>query len=109
MNWAVADPLPVDLCFEVTVEEQKIGKVWPCEPLVLRGIRGRGYIVPGDAQAFARGRTGDVAVKVVLQASRKAAFTSTTVTHYYPGSVTSDVLTIKVFDNYVPPDPNSRP
>jgi hypothetical protein len=110
LYWGVAQPLPVDLCFEVAVEDQKTGKVWPCDSLVLRqGQKSWGYIVPRDPQAFARGRTGDVPVKVVLRASRKTALTSTEVSRYYPGSVTSDVLTIKVFDRYVPPDRHNWP
>jgi hypothetical protein len=107
--WRVAMPLPADLCFEVTLQDQKTGKVYPCEPLVLRRWTARwGYFGPLDAVEFARGRTGDVPVKVVLKPSRKTALTSTEITGYYSGSITSEVHAMKVFDNYVEPDSSNR-
>jgi hypothetical protein len=107
--WNVAAPLPVDLCFEVELHDQKTGKVFPCDPLVLRkGEAHWGYVCPRDAVGFARGRTGEVPVKVVLKPSRKVALTSTEVTRYYPGSINSEVLTVQVFDNYVEPNGRDR-
>jgi hypothetical protein len=102
--WKVDRALPVDLCFEVSVIDQKTGKAYPCDPLILRrGQAHLGYIYPRDVRAFARGRSGDVPVKAVLTPSRKTALSTTDVTRYWPGSITSEVLTIRVYDNYVGP------
>lgn len=101
--WQVTQALPVDLCFEVVLREEKTGKVHPCDPLVLRrGAAHMGYFCPRDAVGFARGRTGTVGVKVVLKPSRKVALTSTEVTRYFPGSLTSGVLTVEVFEKEPP-------
>ena len=103
--WNVAAPLPVDLCFEVELHDQKTGKVYPCDPLVMRkGQAHWGYVCPRDAVGFARGRGGVVPVKVVLRPSRKVALTSTEVTRYYPASISSEALTARVFDDYVVPN-----
>jgi hypothetical protein len=102
--WNVSTPLPVDLCFEAELHDQKTGKVYPCDPLILRKGKAQwGYISPRDAVGFARGRTGEVPVRVVLRPSRKVALSSTEVAHYFPGSVRSEVLTVQVFDNFVEP------
>jgi hypothetical protein len=102
--WKADSALPVDLCFEVTLYDQKTGKVYPCDPLILRrGQALMGYIYPRDVRSFARGRSGDVPVKVVLTPSRKTALSTTDVARYWPGSITSEVLTIRVYDNYVEP------
>jgi hypothetical protein len=99
--WNVATPLPLDLCFEVELHDQKTGKVYPCDPLVMRkGQAHWGYVCPRDAVGFARGREGVVPVKVVLRPSRKVALTSTEVTRYYPGSINSEVLTAEISDDF---------
>lgn len=101
--WKVSRPLPVDLCFEVTLVEPKTGKVWPCDPLILKkGEAIWGYFSPRDAIALARGRVGEVPVKVVLKPSRKMALSTLEVTRYFPGSITSEVLTVKIFDGTEP-------
>jgi hypothetical protein len=109
-HWKADKALPVDLCFEVALIDQKTGKTYPCDPLILR--RGQaavwGYLCPRDVRAFARGRSGDVPVKAVLTPSRKTALSTTDLTRYWPGSITSDVLTVRVYDNYVEPAPGAR-
>jgi hypothetical protein len=107
--WKADKALPVDLCFEVTLIDQKTGRTYRCDPLILRrGQAHWGYIYPRDVRAFARGRSGDVPVKAVLRPSRKTALSTTDVTHYWPGSITSEVLTIRVYDNYVEPVRGAR-
>jgi hypothetical protein len=108
-HWKADKALPVDLCFEVALIDQKTGKTYPCDPLILRrGQAHWGYLYPRDVRAFARGRSGDVPVKAVLTPSRKTALSTTDVSRYWPGSITSDVLTVRVYDNYVEPAPGAR-
>jgi hypothetical protein len=107
--WNLAVALPVDLCFEVELHDLKTGKVYPCDPLVMRkGQAHWGYVSPRDAVGFALGRTGVVPVRVVLKPSRKVALTSTEVARYYPGSIRSEVLTVEVFDNDAGPGRRER-
>jgi hypothetical protein len=95
--WKVAEPLPVDLCFEASLQDLKTGKVYRCDPLVLsKGATGSGYFRPRDAAAFARGKPGDAGVQVVLTPSRKMALTLPQVKRYYARSIRSPVFKPRV-------------
>jgi hypothetical protein len=95
--------LDVDLCFEAEIHDLKTGTVYPADPIVVhRGNQGGGHIIPRDPQAFAKGREGFVKVKVVLKPSRAVALTHVDIKNYYPGTITSDELRMKVFPKVEP-------
>ncbi len=95
--WRVTKPLPVDLCFEVTIRDVEGGKTYPADSLVVRrGTTSQGFFVPRDVSAFARGKSGFVPVRVVLRPSRGLALTVPEVTRYYANEIVSDVMRMKV-------------
>ena len=73
-QWELAAPVATDLCFDVDIRDPRTGKAYPADPiLVPRGKTGRGYIAPRDFRAFARGRSDEVRMDVVLTPSRRVA------------------------------------
>jgi hypothetical protein len=114
-EWELKRTLPVDLCFDVEIRDVKTGKAYPADPIVLIGhtagpfdplsIVGpnRGYIVPRNAQEFAKGREGFVWVKVVLKPSRVLALSDPRVTKYFPEEIESAELKLKVIPKIQPP------
>lgn len=91
-------PVDVDLCFDAEIHDLKTGTVYPADPVIVRaGESRRNWVIPRDVRAFAKGRDGFVTVKVVLKPSRALALTDPEVKGYYPDTITSDELRIKVY------------
>jgi hypothetical protein len=104
--WEVAEPLDVDLCFEVELKDNKTGTVYPAEPIVLpMGKRGRGAIVPQNKRQFANERVGYRGMILELKPSRVLALSHAEVTHYFPDPMTRGELLMKV----IAPDPPKPP
>jgi hypothetical protein len=101
MSASLAD---VDLCFDVEIRDVKSGTVYPADSIVIhRGDRvHRGYITPRNAPGFAKDRDGFVTVKVILKPSRAMALTDPEVKSYYPGTIKSDELRMKVYQKIEP-------
>jgi hypothetical protein len=97
-RWHVKEALDVDLCFDVEVHDLKSGKRYPGGSLVVRrGETESGFLGPDDAKAFCAGRDGFVPVKVTLTPSRAVALSDPNVTRYYPGTITTPELRMKVY------------
>jgi hypothetical protein len=96
-TWKVDLPLPVDLCFETEILDLKTGKTYKSETLILKkGKAAYGYLCPDDVQAFAKNRTGFVDVQLRLTPSRAYALSDPGITRYFPGSITSGTLRMKI-------------
>lgn len=96
-TWKVDQPLPVDLCFESEVLDLQSGITYPAEPVILKqGKSAYGYLCPRDIQTFARNRSGFIDVQVRLTPSRAQALTDPAVTSYFPGTITSGTLRMKI-------------
>jgi hypothetical protein len=100
-QWQFNRPLPVDLCFRVDLLEEKTGKSFPCELIVVhRRSTAAGLFVPRDIHGFVANRDGFIAIKAVFKASRGLALTDPAVTRYYTGELTTGVLRLKLFTEY---------
>jgi hypothetical protein len=96
-TWQLAEALPVDLCFEVELQEVASGAVHRAEAIVvLAGRATRGYFFPHDVHRFAGGREGGLELRVVLKPSRAMALTRTDVKRYYTGTITSQPLKARI-------------
>ncbi len=94
--WSVQEPLPVDLCFDVTIRDA-VGKRFPGKPLVLpRGKIGGGHFEPRDPRGFCDGRDGFVHVEIDLKPSRSQALNDPAITSYFAWPVTSPTLRAKI-------------
>jgi hypothetical protein len=105
--WRLKRPVPVDLCFEAEIRDLKTGQTYPAGPITFHagdrqfiapppaGNAG-GTMVPRDPQAFAKGRDGFVAVKVVLKPSRALALSDPRVNQYFGEEIESGELKMKV-------------
>jgi hypothetical protein len=103
--WMMSAPLAdVDLCFDVEIHDVKTGTVYAADPVVIHRGRhmGRGFIIPRNAPAFAKGRDGFVSVKVIFKPSWAIALTVPEVKSYYPGTIKSDELRMKVYQKIEP-------
>jgi hypothetical protein len=90
----------VDLCFDVEIHDVKTGKIFPADPIIVRkGEPGSGYLMPRDVRAFAGDRDSFVAIKVVRRASRSLALSDPKVTSYFPETIITEDLQIKVLKN----------
>jgi hypothetical protein len=99
----MSGPLDVDLCFDAEIEDLQTKTIYPADPIVVRaGQVERNWIVPRDVRAFAKGREGFVRVKVVLKPSRAVALTDPKVKSYYPDTITSDEIRMKVYQKVEP-------
>ncbi|GEM_PF-3318632 len=95
--WSVKEPLPIDLCFDVTIRDTQTGKLYPGDPLVLhKGKTSRGYFTPRDARAFCKDRDGFVEVEIDLQPARSQALTDPAITSYFGWPIVSPTLRAKV-------------
>ncbi len=110
--WELRQALPVDLCFEVSIQETGNGKVHRGDPMVILAGKGgkgfNGYFVPNDCWGFAAGRDGNVEVKIILKPSRARALTEIAVKHYYTGTITSKPVLVRV-KNISSPRPAKPP
>lgn len=94
--WSVKEPLPIDLCFDVTLRDLESGTLFPGEPLVLhRGKTGRGHFTPREPHTFSAGRDGFVNVEIDLKPSRSQALSDPAVTSYFAWPITSPTLRAK--------------
>lgn len=104
-EWWVAEPLPVDLCFDVALRDLTTGKSYPCDALVLKkGETARGCFTPRDARGFCKGRDGFVDVEIELQPSRSVALTHPDITGYFGWPITSPKLRAKVIGEVKEPE-----
>lgn len=95
--WKLTRQLPVDLCFDVEFHLEETGEVYKGDPMVvLKGSKHSGYFSMHYVTEFASGRDGFIPVRIILKPSRATALSHTTVTQYYTGSITSDVVRVKV-------------
>jgi hypothetical protein len=84
-RWAVTAPLDVDLCFDAEFRDPRSDKVFPAEPiLAAHGEQTGGYLIPRDFAGLARGRSGNVRMKLVLTPSREVAQFGPGLSHCYP-------------------------
>jgi hypothetical protein len=98
----LAEPLPVDLCFDVEIHDQESGKTFEGQPVLLRkGSSGKGYILPDNVMEFVNDRNGFVPVMVVLRPSLGTALSHTDVTKYWVGTITSPVMRAKASSYHV--------
>jgi hypothetical protein len=105
--WRLESPLPVDLCFEVTIRVEGTKEEFKGYPLVKQKgtTQHLGYFCPRETAALVKGRSGYVPVRLILKPSRAVALTSTNVTSYYPSEIVTDVLRMKVGP---PEEPRAR-
>jgi hypothetical protein len=95
--WEVRYPLDVDLCFDIEIHDIRSGKTYRAgEVRLVRGKTGRGGIVPADVAAFTTGRQEFVDVRVVMKPSRNAALADPQVRGYYPESISSAEMQMKI-------------
>jgi hypothetical protein len=108
--WRLEKPLPVDLCFSVTVRIEATGEEYEAYPLVVlkgtttQGLSG-GYFMLRGGQDITKGRTGFIPVRLILRPSRSSALYSLKVTRYYPGEIVTEPLRLKIG----PPKPEHVP
>jgi hypothetical protein len=96
-TWKVDRPLPVDLCFETEILDVKTGKTYQAATLIHKKDKiDYGYLSPTPPWVFAKGRTGFVEVEVRLTPSRALALGDPAITRYYPGSIVSGRLRVKI-------------
>jgi hypothetical protein len=104
LMWELKEPLDFDLCFEVTLKDNKTGTVYPADPIVVpRGGRHGGYIYPREPQRFAKERDGLRGVTVDLRPSRGLALTDPRISKYFPDSITKGELLMRVIPKIEPP------
>ncbi len=95
--WRVSRELPVDLCFEVEIRDVKTGEVFPAFSLIVpKGKTASGFFCPREPQKLAQGRSGLVPVEIALRPSRGMALSCIEITNYYPHTITTGVLNVKV-------------
>lgn len=98
--WELSEALPVDLCFEVSIQETSNGKLHRASPMVILAGKGgkgfSGYFSPDHCSTFAAGRQGKIEVRIILKASRALALTDTEVKSYYTGTITSEPVHVIV-------------
>src|SRR5262245_54632423 len=95
--WLVKEPLPVDLCFDVTMRDLHTGQSYPAESLVLhKGKLGRGDFTLRDPRAFCADRDGFIQVQIELRPSPTQALSDPMVTKYFPWPITSPTLRAKI-------------
>lgn len=96
-RWAVTAPLDVDLCFDAEFRDPKSGKVFPAEPIIAaHGEQVAGYVIPRDFAGLARGRTGNVRMKLVLTPSRDVAQFGPGLSRCYPEVIEFDNVNLTV-------------
>ncbi|MHC4566069.1 MAG: hypothetical protein ACYTE3_09960 [Planctomycetota bacterium] len=98
--YRLAEPLPVDLCFNVEFRLEGGGKSYRGEPIIIeKGRKGElGYFRMADTIAFVRDHQGFVPLKITLTPSPETAFFARgRVTKYYDGSLTSQTLRVKSY------------
>jgi hypothetical protein len=96
--WRVEQPLPVDLCFAVTIRVEGTREEYAGDPLIVyKGTtRPLGYFSPRDVQKLAHGRSGFVPVRLVLKPSRMHALSDPKIGAYFGEEIVSDVFRLKV-------------
>jgi hypothetical protein len=96
--WRVSRPLPIDLCFEVQIQDVKTGKTYEADPVIVpRGKVVSAHFRPlGAIEHFGLTESGLVWVRILLKPSRILALDSLEIERYYSGSITTGVLRIKV-------------
>jgi hypothetical protein len=103
LMWELNEPLDVDLCFDVTLKDNKAGTVYPADPIVVRrGERYGGYIYPREPQRFAKERDGLRGVTVDLKPSRGLALTDPRISKYFPDPITKGELLMRVIPKIEP-------
>ena len=99
-SFNLAKPLPVDLCFEVTMKVEGRRESYPAgQLLILRGDTSCTHFDLRQESFFLlnrKGRSGLVPVRFVLQPSRSIALTNPKVTGYYPRVITTGVMRLKL-------------
>lgn len=104
LMWELKEPLDVDLCFDVTLKDNKTETVYPADPIVVRrGDRHGGYIYPREPQRFAKERDGLRGVTVHLKPSRGLALTDPRISKYFPDPIVRGELLMKVIPKIEPP------
>jgi hypothetical protein len=96
--WTLTQPLPVDLCFEAEIQDVNTGKTYETNPVIVqRGKVFSYHFLPSTViEHFSLSQSGFVSVRILLKPSRALALSNPEIEHYYPGSITSGVLRVKV-------------
>lgn len=95
----LTSPLPVDLCYDVTLLDLTTGKRHACDPLVILKGETRGYrpCPYQNLQRFIAGRNGFIEIKLLLTPSRAAALSDPDVRQYFQESIKSDTLRARIW------------
>ena len=87
--WAIAPGLPVDMIFDVTIEDLTTGKNFMGNSIrVHKNTMDLRTFEPNSPAQFANRRTGTIPIKVTLKPSQRGAWSYTWPTSYYPGTLT---------------------
>lgn len=93
--WAINPGLPVDMIFDVTIEDLTTGKKFMGNSIAVpKNTTRYERFEPYLPDQFAAGRTGTIPIKVMLEPSRRLALTYPWVTKYYPKPLTFTGLSI---------------
>ncbi len=99
--WRITEALPVDLCFDVELTIRSTGERLRAEPMVvLQGESRQGWIDldPTDERLSAAADSdGFLEVELKLTPSREAALSNPGVRRYYPGSITTKPMRLKIW------------
>jgi len=107
--WAINPGLPVDMIFDVTIEDMTTGKKFMGNSIrVPKNTTRFDRFEPYLPAQFAAGRTGTIPIKVILEPSRKGALSNTWVTKYYPKSLTFTGLSITLVTTQGKPDKKEK-
>ncbi len=95
--WKVTSKLPIDLCFDVEIQDVQTGEIFKGDSVIVRrGEISEGHFMPRLPWEFARDLSEFVPVRIFLKPSRALALTYADVEQYYAGSITTGVLRAKV-------------
>lgn len=103
--WAINPGLPVDMIFDVTIEDMTTGKKFMGNSIrVPKNTTRFDRFEPYLPAQFAAGRTGTIPIIVTLKPSRRQALAYPWVTKYYPKSLTFTGLSITLVTTQGKPD-----
>lgn len=99
-EWSLQKPLPVDLCFDVSIRDVGSDKTYAGESLIVRkGQTGIGCFSPRELGAFCEGRSGFIDVEIHLTPSRTLALSNPEIARYFGGTIVSPPLRARVIED----------
>jgi|GEM_PF-5476086 len=107
--WAINPGLPVDMIFDVTIEDMTTGKKFMGNSIrVPKNTKIWDRFEPYLPAQFAAGRTGTIPITVTLKPSRRLALSHSWVTNYYPKPLTFTGLSIALVTTQGKPDKKKK-